>query len=276
MKIPPEPIIVSHLFPEVRAELLRVLTSLSDEQWNAPTACAGWSVRDVAAHILADDVGLLSSHRDHDGQHFNVNNYAELLTLINAQNDRWVQSARRISRRLLCAFLELTGTQWQDFVVTIDPFSLGGPIGWKGSQPDPMWIHIARELTEFWMHHQHICEAAGISSLKEARYVHPVLSTFAHAFPHTYRDTDAPADTLVKIVLTGAGGGTWHVLREAGGWTLYAETDLSPASSVTMPADTAWRMFTKGIAPDVLRQQTLIEGQRALGEVALNTVAIIA
>ena len=52
MRIPVEAPATAHLFPLMRAELLRVLNSLSADQWSAPTACAGWSVRDVALHIL--------------------------------------------------------------------------------------------------------------------------------------------------------------------------------------------------------------------------------
>ena len=35
------------------ARLLAQLRSLDDEQWQAPTDCAGWTVRDVAVHLIA-------------------------------------------------------------------------------------------------------------------------------------------------------------------------------------------------------------------------------
>lgn len=34
-----------------RVSLADLLDSLSDEQWRAPSLCAGWTVRDVAAHL---------------------------------------------------------------------------------------------------------------------------------------------------------------------------------------------------------------------------------
>lgn len=41
-----------------RGELADFLTRLSPEQWDAPTLCDKWSVRDVAAHIISyDDLG---------------------------------------------------------------------------------------------------------------------------------------------------------------------------------------------------------------------------
>lgn len=36
-----------------RRDLLELLGGLSDAQWNAPTLCDGWAVRDVVAHIIS-------------------------------------------------------------------------------------------------------------------------------------------------------------------------------------------------------------------------------
>ena len=40
---------------EERADLLELLRSLAPEQWQHPTLCSGWDVRDVAAHVLSYD-----------------------------------------------------------------------------------------------------------------------------------------------------------------------------------------------------------------------------
>ncbi len=274
-KTPLEPIIVTQLFPDIRTELTRVLESLTDEQWEYPTACTGWTVRDVALHLLGTRVGLLSGMRDHDGQWLKVDNFQELIKLIDAQNDLWVKAARRISRKLLISLLEVTNEQIITFLNALNPLEVGGGIGWTGNDSDPIWMHIARELTEQWMHHQHICDAADITSLNEARFVHPVLSTFVYALPQTYSGTDAPPDTLVKLEIRGEGGGTWHLVREAQDWQLYADTDLTPTTTVSMDSDTAWRLFTKGLEAETVRQRTDVEGDLALFEVLLKTVAII-
>ena len=49
---PPEPIIVTDLFPEVLGSLVDLLSGLSAEDWNKPTACPRWSVKDIATHLL--------------------------------------------------------------------------------------------------------------------------------------------------------------------------------------------------------------------------------
>ncbi|MBI1279634.1 MAG: maleylpyruvate isomerase family mycothiol-dependent enzyme [Anaerolineaceae bacterium] len=273
---PLEPIIVTDLFADIRLELTRILESLSDEQWEYPTACTGWTVRDVALHLLGTRVGLLSGMRDHDGQWFKVDDFQELVDLINAQNELWVKAARRISRKLLISLLSFTNQQIIDYLNRLNPMDVGGGIGWTGNHADPIWMHIARELTEQWTHHQHICDAADMISLKEARFVHPVLGTFIYALPQTYRSVSAPLDTLVKLEIRGEGGDTWHLVREADGWQLYADTDLPPTTTISMDADTAWRLFTKGLEAETVRQRTDVEGDRNLFETLLSTVAIIA
>lgn len=43
-----------------RSDLLDFLRTLTPEQWNAPSLCRGWSVKDVAAHMISyDDLGIV-------------------------------------------------------------------------------------------------------------------------------------------------------------------------------------------------------------------------
>ncbi|MCI0864982.1 MAG: maleylpyruvate isomerase N-terminal domain-containing protein [Chloroflexi bacterium] len=60
----PEPVLVAPLFPELLSELLEVLSSLTLEEWENPTSCPGWTVQDIASHLLDVEVGQLSRYRD--------------------------------------------------------------------------------------------------------------------------------------------------------------------------------------------------------------------
>src|SRR6266568_413658 len=55
---------VLHLFPEERTHLLDVLADLEPDRWHLPTVCPGWSVADIARHLLGDDLGRVSRMRD--------------------------------------------------------------------------------------------------------------------------------------------------------------------------------------------------------------------
>jgi len=46
---------VRRLAREERADFAAFLATLSPQQWQAPTLCAGWLVRDVVAHVISYD-----------------------------------------------------------------------------------------------------------------------------------------------------------------------------------------------------------------------------
>ncbi|MFD4357571.1 maleylpyruvate isomerase family mycothiol-dependent enzyme [Nocardia sp. NPDC058519] len=43
-----------------RAELVELLRGLSEQEWETPSLCAGWRVRDVVGHLLQDTLSPLS------------------------------------------------------------------------------------------------------------------------------------------------------------------------------------------------------------------------
>src|SRR4051812_30649663 len=57
---------VRPVLTEERADLLGFLAGLTAEEWETPTAAPGWRVKDVALHLLDDDLGWLSRGRDGD------------------------------------------------------------------------------------------------------------------------------------------------------------------------------------------------------------------
>jgi hypothetical protein len=152
---------------------------------------------------------------------------------------------------------------------------LGGAVSWAGNAPAPVWLDLAREFTEHWHHQQHIREATGRQILDEPRFLRPVLAAFVFALPPTFADMDAPAGTAVTLAITGPAGGEWTVRRE-GGWRLYEGAPEQPNARVALPQDVAWRLFTKGMAPERARGSATVEGERRLGERLFDTVAIIA
>jgi uncharacterized protein (TIGR03083 family) len=44
---------VLHLARDERADIADFLDTLTAEQWNEPTLCPGWSVRDVVTHMIS-------------------------------------------------------------------------------------------------------------------------------------------------------------------------------------------------------------------------------
>jgi hypothetical protein len=76
-------------------------------------------------------------------------------------------------------------------------------------------------------------------------------------------------------VIAGEAGGSWVLTRTAGGWELGAGTAAAWRARVALDAETAWRLWTKGISPDAAQAAVSISGDRALGLPVLHAVAII-
>jgi uncharacterized protein (TIGR03083 family) len=273
---PPDPVLIdAELFRAERAALLRLLDDLPADAWQQPTACAGWSVQDVAAHLLADDLGRLARQRD--GYHgWGPLPGEPLAVFIDRQNAEWVQAMRRLSPRIVCTLLRQSGEATAAYFATLDPFALGGAVAWAGPEPAPRWLDLAREYTERWHHQQHIRDAVGHPGLMEPRFLAPVLATFARAFPQTFRAIDAPAGTTVQISISGDSGGEWAVVRDDDRWRLLTGIAPTPAAHVTLDQAIAWRLFTKGMTAADAAQAAKIEGDQHLGRTVLDAVAIIA
>ena len=112
--------------------------------------------------------------------------------------------------------------------------------------------------------------------MTERAFLFPVLDTFMRALPFTYRYVSASDGTAVTVTITNEAGGNWSLVREAGAWRLYSGAASAPTAQVTLDADTAWRLFTKGISIAKAVPRTRFEGDQTLGENILHTVSIIA
>jgi uncharacterized protein (TIGR03083 family) len=272
----PQPIIVTHLFPEILESLLNLLAGLPAEDWDRPTACPGWSVKDVALHLWGDDIGILSRKRDDVSSSGEFRDWEELVTMIDQWNQMWVEATRRTSPSLLCDLLRFTGDQACDFFRSLAPHAVGGPVSWAGPEPAPVWLDLAREYTERWHHQQHIREAVGRVGLRGERYLGPVLDAFVRALPHTYRDTYAGEGTMVNLVVEGEAGNQWSLVRGGDRWNLYLEVDRKPDTEVVMDQDTAWRLFTSGLDEHQALSRVRITGDQTLGLKMLEVTSIIA
>lgn len=271
-----DPIIVIDRFPEILAGLLDLLESLDADEWRRPTACAGWSVKDVALHLLGGDIGILSRSRDRHVLGANVSGWEDLVALINNLNAEWVQVARRVSARLLCDLLRFTGPQVNDYFRTLDPHALGGPVSWAGPDPAPIWLDLAREYTERWHHQQHIRDAVGRPGFMDPRYLGPALAAFVYGLPRAYRDVVASDGTIVALTINGPAGGAWSMLRERDKWMLYGSADRAPAAELIIDQDLAWRLCTRGVSAADAGAAAIVKGDAALARQALEIVALIA
>lgn len=235
--------------PELAAErraLLDLLGSLTADQWATPSAAPGWTVRDLALHLLDDDLGLLSRDRDGDTSSYLHERGDALVTALAAKNQRWIDGAQGLSSRVLVDLLEWSGRQMDAYYSAID---LGGEgeVTWADEGTVPVWFDICQDLTERWVHQRQIRESIGRVEDYAERYLPLVLRTFVWAFPHQYR-ADAPEGTTVRLDL--AAGGAWTLTCTGPStWTLDEGAPSHPAASARFADDAAWRSLTGASVP---------------------------
>jgi uncharacterized protein (TIGR03083 family) len=86
---------VRQLVADERTDLVAFLRTLSDEDWEAPSLCAGWRVRDVVGHLLYDAVPA-SSYLRSAARHRGADRI----------NEYWVTKAKTLSLSTLVDMLE--------------------------------------------------------------------------------------------------------------------------------------------------------------------------
>lgn len=271
----PGKIIIVDRFPPLREHLLTLLAQLDANDWSRPTAAPGWSVKDVATHLLGGDIWILSGKRDGFRSTEEVTSYDQLVELINRLNREWLLAARRFSPRLLCEFLAFCGPQVEACFASLDPMAMGGAVDWAGPDPAPVWFDLAREFTERWHHQQQIRDATARPPLYDPYFLAPVLDTFVRALPHAFRHFTAPERTSVRFEIAGQAGGIWYIYKTERNWTLLLDSPTEPVTTVILPQDIAWRLFTKGIDRGKARSLAVIEGRSDLGDPIFATTAIL-
>jgi uncharacterized protein (TIGR03083 family) len=271
-----KPVLVEKLFPEILAKLLEFLENLSPEEWDTPTICAPWTVKDLTAHLLGDELGILSRGRDKFSYAGDpLRTWQELVSFIDWQNEQWVTAAKRLSPAVMLDLMKHVGEQTCTYFQSFDPFELGKPVEWTGNDPAPRWVNTAREYTERWVHQQQLREAVGREGLMQPHFFKPVLEAFVLALPHTYRNVAVTEGTTVTLTIQGDSGFSRTVVREGDKWKLYEGAPEKPTSQVFIPQDTAWRLFTRNISPLQALEFTVIKGDKQLGLQTLQMVSII-
>lgn len=274
-----EMINTTHLFPILDQKLIKLLKSLSPEDWNKKTVAKLWTVKDIASHLLDGNLRTLSLSRDkyilNPGT--KIDSYPELLDYLNRLNAEWVTASKRLSANVITRLLETTGKEYSAYLATLDPndraiFS----VAWAGEKVSKNWFHIAREYTEKWHHQQQIRDATGKPGIMTKELFYPVMDTFMCGLPHTYRNSIADTGSIVQITIESEIGGDWFIIKKETGWELSKKYQPNITSSLSIEPDTAWKLFTKAITPDEAMQSVTISGNQEMARIALKLIAVMA
>ncbi len=242
-----------------------------------PTIAPGWSVRDVAAHLLDTALRKLSGGRDRcRTERVEIRSHQDVITLVNRLNREGVTVYRRLSPAVLIELMQLACGQTSDYAESLDPFAQAAiGVSWAGEMSSPVWFDNARELTERWHHQEQIRLATHRPGIMIPALFHPVLDTFMRGLPYTYRDMSAPVGTAVLIEISGDCGGRWCLVKSKTEWMFATDLPSSIAAEIVIPQAIAWRIFTKGIDRETAYREVMLRGDESLSEQVLKLIAIV-
>ena len=275
MLLTPAPILVVDLFPLERRALLALLESLPLDDWSRPTIAGDWTVKDVAAHLVADDLGRVSSGRDEHRQVW-VPPDEPLKAYIDRRNAEWVTAMRRLSPRVVRSLRRIRRTG------------------------DPATVRVGGSVRSRFA--RRLGRAAARPALARPRAgAHGALAP-STTDPRGSRRADAqrrdlPATSAGDVRLC-AGATVWRCRcgardsratldrgperRRLDGMFATNPAGVSerggphaPNSSITMDEDTAWRMFVRASTRAETEAKSSITGDPRLASYLFEAVALV-
>jgi len=190
---------------DVQAEyddLARLLGALSEDEWDAPTAAPGWSVRDQVTHLAVfDDVARMAIEEPEA--------FIQLRDRERADVQRYVHEVNERGRGLRGADMLNWSARERARLVhalrTVDPSSR---IPWFGPDMSPASKATAR-LMETWAHGQDIVDALHLDRPPTARLYH-VAYIGVRAVPNSFRANGREIpDVGVYVALDAPQGDRW-------------------------------------------------------------------
>jgi uncharacterized protein (TIGR03083 family) len=253
------------LRPE-RGELLDLLASLDDDEWERPTECPAWSVKGVALHVLGDDLSLLARQRDaatnglvlfaedHPGAGFRE--------LLDGFNEQWVRASRFLSTELVAELLRLTGEWSAAFYGSVDLDSPGEQVGFfAGSGTSPYWQAVAREYVERWVHQHQIRRATGRPDLGDD-FLAPAAAAIVRSLAAHLPDLDAEPGPSIVVAIPGVEA--WALDRTGDRWTVSDGPPANPTVRLALARDVATTALSRGLPGREAEDAFTAEGDAAL------------
>ena len=257
-----------HLFPKINKKLIRLLKSLSGNDWNRKTILPSWTIRDIASHLLDVTFRKISSLRDNHRSRriLSFSNFKNSCKSLTKLADEWAQAFDRISPGIIIELLEHYLPVLYNQLKKMDLMAEAeNTVSWAGEKVSKNWFDLAREYTEHWHHQMQIRDCLNDNTLLKEEFYSPVLTTFMTALPYHYNKLKFPENYKISIRFSGLFEISFTILRNNGNW-VFTENHKDPDTQITISHNHAWKILTKAYPNKKSKSCLKIKGDKKAGE----------
>ena len=244
---------------------------LTDEEWDLPTACPGWSVRDNMSHCLATEAMLLGRPTPEIEL---PDDLPHVRNDIGRINERWVASYRgRSGAEVMADYREIVGER-RAALAAMDQAAFDAD-SWTPAGPDTYGRFMRIRVMDQWMHEQDMREAVGRPGDLAGVAVDASLDELTAALGFVLgKRAPAPPGSAVRFELTEP------IVRridvEVTDRARVVEAlDRDPDVTLTVPGDRFCRLTGGRVPTDEIAAGVRIDGDAALGRRILSSLAFM-
>lgn len=242
-------------------------SSLTDEEWRAPTCLPGWDVQANVAHVIGTEAMLLGDPLPEVG--VDVRALPHVRNDIGAFNEAWVVALSGSSpAEVLDALRERTGKRL-DALRAMTPESWA-EAGFTPAGQDSYGRFMRIRVFDCWMHEQDIRDAVDRPGHDEGPVVELVLDEMAQSMGFVVgKKAGAPRGSSVRLELAGGAGRSIDVAVAERAAVVDALPG-PPTVTLRMPVLTFTRLCGgRGADPDTVT----ITGDHELGQRVVRNLA---
>jgi uncharacterized protein (TIGR03083 family) len=250
------------------SEVKQVLTSLTDDEWLLPSGCEGWTVKDLVAHMSSNFKEVVEPTPPPPEP---IDLPAErLMDLLVEPRKDWTSA--QICEEYLdyCdgAVAVLTALQDEPLASTVIPLADLGHYPMNQLADAFAFDHYCHLRVDLLKPTGPI--ARDVPAADDV-LVAPAVGWMLTGIPQMQPGLEESLRGTIRLTLTGAGGGSWRIIREGAGITVVS--DQGPADvTVTSGAHDFVLWGTKRIS---WRDACTVEGDAAVAESFLDALNIV-
>lgn len=239
--------------------------------YDAPTACPGWSVRDVLSHLLGFESMLRGAPVPaHEGPwpDYVVNPIGEF-------NEAFVQANRaRPGVEVLDDFRAAAG----ESLAALRSLDEAGwdKVGWSPEGDRPYHRFQETRLLDSWIHLEDVRDALALATPEGETGEEVTLNRFESALPYVVgKKAGAPDATSVRLNLTGSLARSVAVVVRDRRAEAVDALDQVPTLELTTPTSAFWRRCAGRIDVDRFLDASQVVGDAALARAVADALRIM-